>query len=56
MFIREGGSIASAAAAGSGTLARLLVGKGDHVKAGQVVAQIVAPNVNGGSGYTCIGR
>lgn len=45
VFIREGGSIASAAAAGSGTLARLLVGKGDHVKAGQVVAQIVAPDV-----------
>jgi HlyD family secretion protein len=45
VFIREGGSIASAAAAGSGTLARLLVGKGDEVKPGQVVAQIVAPDV-----------
>jgi HlyD family secretion protein len=45
VFIREGGNIASAAAAGSGTLDKLLVAKGDHVNAGQVVAQIVAPDV-----------
>jgi HlyD family secretion protein len=45
VFIREGGSIASAAASGSGTLARVSVGKGDQVKAGQVVAHIVAPDV-----------
>src|SRR5271170_7120859 len=45
LFIREGGSIASAAAPGAGTLAKLLVEKGDHIAAGQVVAQIVAPDV-----------
>jgi HlyD family secretion protein len=45
LFIREGGSIASAAAPGAGTLAKLLVEKGDRIEAGQVVAQIVAPDV-----------
>jgi HlyD family secretion protein len=45
VFIREGGHIASAAAAGSGTLAKLFVAKGDHVKAGELVAQISAPDV-----------
>jgi HlyD family secretion protein len=45
VFIREGGSIASAASAGSGTLAKLFVGKGDHITAGQIVAEIVAPDL-----------
>lgn len=45
LFIRQGGSIASAAAAGTGTLEKLLVQKGAHVEAGQVVAQIAAPDV-----------
>ncbi len=45
VFLREGGSIASAAATGSGTLLRVLVEKGDHVNAGQVIAQIAAPDV-----------
>lgn len=45
VFLREGGSIASAATGGSGTLARLLVAKGDQVATGQVVAQIAAPDI-----------
>lgn len=45
VFIREGGGIASAAAAGSGTLSKLLVKKGDSVQAGQVVAEITASDV-----------
>jgi HlyD family secretion protein len=45
VFIREGGSIASAAAAGNGTLSRLLVAKGDQVAAGQVVADIISPEI-----------
>jgi HlyD family secretion protein len=45
VFLREGSSIASAATSGNGTLARLLVQKGDFVKSGQVIAQIAAPEV-----------
>jgi HlyD family secretion protein len=45
LFIREGGNIASAVAPGAGTLAKLLIKKGDHVEADQVVAQIVATDV-----------
>ena len=45
LFIREGGSIASAAAPGAGTLEKLLVQKGAQVEAGQIVAQIVAPEI-----------
>jgi HlyD family secretion protein len=45
VFLREGGRIASAAAAGPGTLSRVLVAKGDHVTAGQVVAQIASPEL-----------
>ncbi len=45
VFLRVGGSIASAAVPGTGTLSRLLVHKGDSVKNGQVVAEIDAPEV-----------
>lgn len=45
LFLREGGNIASAAAPGGGTLERLLVAKGDHVKEDQVVAEIAAPDL-----------
>ncbi len=45
VFLREGGSIASAPSPGTGTLARLLVHKGDSVKSGQVVAEIAAPEI-----------
>jgi HlyD family secretion protein len=40
VFLRENGHIASAAAAGPGTLSQVLVARGSHVTAGQLVAQI----------------
>jgi HlyD family secretion protein len=45
LFIRAGGSIAAAEVPGAGTLEKLLVAKGDHIEADQVVAQIVAPDI-----------
>jgi HlyD family secretion protein len=45
VFLRDGGHIASAAAAGPGTLSRVLVAKGDHVTTGQLVAQIASPEL-----------
>jgi HlyD family secretion protein len=45
VFLRDNGRIASAAAAGPGTLSRVLVAKGDHVAAGQLVAQIASPEL-----------
>ena len=45
VFLREGGRIASAAAAGPGTLSQVLVARGDHVTAGQLVARIAAPEL-----------
>jgi HlyD family secretion protein len=45
VFLRDGGRIASASAAGSGTLSQVLVAKGDHVVAGQLVAHIASPEL-----------
>jgi HlyD family secretion protein len=45
VFLRENGHIASAAAAGPGTLSQVFVAKGDHVTAGQLVAQIASPEL-----------
>lgn len=45
VFLRAGGRIASAAAAGPGTLSQVLVAKGDHVTPDQLVARIASPEL-----------
>lgn len=46
LFLKEGGRIVSAAAPGPGTLAELLVRPNEAVEKGQVVARLVAPDVD----------